>query len=127
MDCLTIFSTQDEIVPCGAEGDMGDDRKTDIMRSEFAEDPDLKELVELFVSELPERVARLRTGLEGNALEQVQRIAHQLKGASGGYGFPMIGDCAGRVEAAVQTGAAIEQIRHCVDDLIELCRRAAAK
>lgn len=105
---------------------MGDDRKADIMRSEFAEDPDLKELVELFVSELPERVARLRTGLEANALEQVQRIAHQLKGASGGYGFPMIGDSASRVEAAVQTGAAIEQIRHCVNDLTELCRRAAA-
>ncbi len=105
---------------------MGNDRTKDTLRSEFAEDPDLQELVELFVSELPERVALLRTGLEDNALEQVQRIAHQLKGASGGYGFPMIGDCAGRVEAAVKAGAAIEQIRRCVNDLTELCRRAAA-
>lgn len=105
---------------------MSDEREKEVLLSEFAEDPDLQELVELFVSELPERVARLHTGLESNALEQVQRIAHQLKGASGGYGFPLIGDCAARVEAAVQTGAAIEQIRRCVNDLSELCRRAAA-
>lgn len=105
---------------------MSRDTDRDIVQSEFADDPDMQELVELFVSELPERVAVLRSGLESNALDQVQRVAHQLKGASGGYGFPMIGDCAARVEAAVKTGAALEQIRRCVDDLAELCRRAAS-
>ncbi|MCC6908377.1 MAG: Hpt domain-containing protein [Phycisphaerales bacterium] len=101
-------------------------KPTEILLSEFADDPDMAELVELFVSELPERLAVLRTGLESNALEQVQRIAHQLKGASGGYGFPLIGDCAARVEAAVKTGAALDQIRRCVDELSELCNRAAS-
>jgi HPt (histidine-containing phosphotransfer) domain-containing protein len=101
-----------------------DSKKT--ILSDFADDPEMQDLVELFVNELPERLAVLRTGLESNALEQVQRVAHQLKGASGGYGFPMIGDCAARVETAVKTGAAIDQIRRCVDELSELCRRAAA-
>ncbi len=94
--------------------------------SEFADDPDMQDLVELFVNELPERVEVLRTGLESNALDQVQRVAHQLKGASGGYGFPLIGDCAAKVEAAVKAGAALEQIRRCVDELADLCRRAAS-
>lgn len=106
--------------------DASRDASRDHLQSEFADDPEMQDLVELFVSELPERVAVLRSGLESNALEQVQRVAHQLKGASGGYGFPMIGDCAARVEVAVKTGAALEQIRRCVDELAELCRRAAS-
>ncbi len=122
---MTLRSPSTRAVFMGV-GAMANGKSRDTLLSEFADDPDMQELVELFVNELPERVAVLRIGLESNALEQVQRVAHQLKGASGGYGFPLIGDCAARVESAVKTGAAIDQIQRCVDELTELCKRAAS-
>ncbi len=53
---------------------MSRDASRDLLQSEFADDPEMQDLVELFVSELPERVAVLRSGLESNALEECARV-----------------------------------------------------
>ena len=78
--------------------------------SRLAGDPDLREIVDLFVEEMPERVAPCWTNL-GPGLGGPRRTAHQLKGAAGSYGFDAISPCAGRVEAAVRDGEPEERIR----------------
>ncbi|MEL6497320.1 MAG: Hpt domain-containing protein [Planctomycetota bacterium] len=96
------------------------------IRSEFAGDPDMLELVESFVSELPDRAAKLASSLDEGDLDALTRLAHQLSGACGGYGFAPIGDVARRLEQRLTaTDARVElaHIRDQVDELVALCGR----
>lgn len=97
--------------------------------SEFANDPDMVELVEMFVSEIPDRVESLRTCWNDRDIESLTRLAHQLKGASAGYGFSPIGVAAGDLEQALksETDENIQEVTKQLDELIELCNRAAQR
>ncbi|QDU73009.1 Hpt domain-containing protein [Mucisphaera calidilacus] len=94
--------------------------------SEFADDPDMRELVEMFVEELPGRVSSIEAALAEGLLEDLARLSHQLKGAAGGYGFMPITDAAREVEALAKSGAELDALRGEVDALLGLCRRAQA-
>ena len=50
----------------------------------LATDPDLGELVELFVQEIPDRISALETQGRSRDWQQLTRTAHQLKGARPG-------------------------------------------
>lgn len=98
------------------------------IRSLYAEDPEMSELVGLFVSELPQRTGALMDAFRAEQWEIVQRLSHQLKGASAGYGFPAIGAAAGKVEDVVRSAptagsGAVERLNETVKELITLCRR----
>lgn len=100
----------------------------DSLRSEFAGDPDMAELVELFVSEVPQRIDMIADAYRAEQWDLLQRISHQLKGASAGYGFPDLGTAAGKVEHIIKSGPiADEQIllelTLGVKELITMCRR----
>ncbi|MCE5302475.1 MAG: Hpt domain-containing protein [Planctomycetaceae bacterium] len=96
----------------------------DCVYSRLAADPDLREIVDLFVEEMPGRVAALSECLKSADWERLRRTAHQLKGAAGSYGFDVISPAAGRVEASVRDGEPEERIRATVDELIALCSLA---
>lgn len=98
--------------------------------SEFAHEPDFADLIELFVSELPERVAAIEDAFKDSNHTEVTRLTHQLKGASPGYGFPTIGRAAADVEDWYRSRdddaqSEIEGVRSKIDELINLCARAA--
>lgn len=99
------------------------------LRSSFANDPDMKELVELFVTEIPQRLDAMSKAWENQRLDDVRRMAHQLRGSSGSYGFPTLGHAAGRVEDALKTlpsaSPDLLEATRCVDELVSLCRRLA--
>ncbi len=102
------------------------------LRSQLVNEPDMKGLVEIFVEELPARIESLRSAWSSRAFADVQRIAHQLRGASAGYGFPTIGQAAARLEDAVRQagadlGAGAESLQHQVNELAQLCSRAVAR
>ena len=91
-------------------------------------DPDMLELIQLFVDEIPERARSLRDFWERKEFAELRRIAHQLKGAGGGYGFPTLGNAAGTLER--QLNIAMESqtpdltsIARQVDELLSLCNR----
>jgi HPt (histidine-containing phosphotransfer) domain-containing protein len=92
--------------------------------SRLASDPDLREIVDLFVDEMPERVAALLEQLQNQDWEGLRRTAHQLKGAAGSYGFDAISPCAGKVEAAIHDGEPEQRIRVTVEELVDVCNRA---
>lgn len=81
----------------------------DPIRSQYEDDPDMLELVQEFAAELPDRIRSLEDTLEGGELAELQRLAHQLKGAGGGYGFPRITEVAAALEEALkaQAGTAV--------------------
>lgn len=94
--------------------------------SSFGADPELGELVELFVSEMPERIAAVLDRHEQHDWEQLRRLAHQLKGAAGSYGFDQVTPFAAALENSARNQATEEKIRESVEQLVELCRRLRA-
>jgi len=98
------------------------------LRSQFADDPEMAELVELFLSELPNRASAIRAAARESDAGGVRMLAHRLKGSASGYGFPTIGEAAARLEnIANDPTRAISLTTEEVRDLIALCERATAK
>jgi len=100
---------------------------SDPIFSSFGSDPDMAELVELFVSELPDRVEAIRSAAHQGRLSDLRILAHNMKGAAGGYGFGVLSDAAAAVEGPLRTGAMdLNSVRSKVDELVNLCGRASA-
>ncbi|QOJ01483.1 MAG: Hpt domain-containing protein [Phycisphaeraceae bacterium] len=102
------------------------------LRSLFAGDPEMRELVSEFAAELPERAGQIARHAEGRDAAAVMRLAHQLRGAAGAYGFPTIGESAGRIEDALRgldnpgRTRALEGLRTQIEELAGLCDSARA-
>lgn len=102
------------------------------LHSELAHDPDMADIVREFVAELPQRADELEESWRAQRLDQVQRLAHQLKGACGGYGFPTIGSAAAELESTLtamssgRPGLGSDALRRQLAALLCLCRSAAA-
>lgn len=99
---------------------------TEPLYSSLAGDPHLGDIVDLFVQEMPGRMANLRDRLNSGDWEGLRRIAHQLKGAAGSYGFDAITPSAAEVEDAIREARPEEEIRRAVDSLVALCDQARA-
>lgn len=94
--------------------------------SVLSADPDLAELVDLFIAELPERLAQLHHLLEAGNLVDLARFAHQLKGAGGSYGFPQVTPVAADLERLARQAADEILLRNALNELIALTRQLRA-
>jgi HPt (histidine-containing phosphotransfer) domain-containing protein len=88
------------------------------IRSVYEDDPDMFEIVREFAVELPARIAKLEAHIAAGEMRELQTLAHQLKGAGGGYGFPQITELAASLEQALKTGADAPVVK---DRTSELC------
>ena len=104
-------------------GDAGNDDPEIDVSARLAADPDLGELVDLFVQEMPDRIDALDAQAKSRNWSQLAETAHQIKGAAGCYGFDAITPCAARLEAAAREAQQEEQILSALDELLSLCRR----
>lgn len=97
--------------------------------SEFWDDPDMAELVALFVETIPEKVRALEAAFEAGDAATLRRLAHQIKGAAAGYGFPPIGEAAEALERGAKgvDDSGVGVLRGEVDRLLGLFCRAAAR
>jgi HPt (histidine-containing phosphotransfer) domain-containing protein len=97
--------------------------------SEFATDPEMADLVRQFVSELPARITALEGEWRERRIQNVARLAHQLKGSCAGYGFPALGTAAATLEDRLRaTGeasaeAALAKAASEFRALVDLCAR----
>ena len=97
------------------------------LRSEFADDPDMAELLVYFMGELQQRADRLNTAWQNANHDDLQMLAHQIRGAAGGYGFPTVTKSAAELEQALMSDETqVALLKEKVEDLIALCRRAAS-
>jgi len=94
--------------------------------STLAEDPDLAEIVEMFVQEMPDRVANLLRRFDARELNELERAAHQIKGAAGSYGFHQLTPSAARLEALVKQRRPEEEIKAALNELVALCQGVRA-
>jgi len=94
--------------------------------STLADDPELGELVTVFVDEIPDRVARLARCLANGDWEGLGRLAHQFKSAVGSYGFAQLVPPAVLLDAAVREGYAEDLVEEALVELSEMCIRVRA-
>lgn len=94
--------------------------------SELGSDEDLSELVEIFVGEMPNRVSAMNAAAESSNWEELTRVAHQLKGAAGSYGFDQMTPYAARLESICRDKHPEEEILDALNDLVKLCGKMRA-
>ncbi len=95
--------------------------KNDVIYSSLGTDPDLGEIVEMFVDEMPDRVGNLQRQFESGDREELRRAAHQLKGAAGSYGFDQLTPYAASLEGLIRDGNPEEEILKALDELAAMC------
>ncbi|HEY1601548.1 MAG TPA: Hpt domain-containing protein [Pirellulales bacterium] len=95
--------------------------------STLAGDPEMVSLVEMFVDDLPERVQSLLDHLQASDRDGLRRIAHQLTGAAGSYGFHEITVEAATLESMLCERGPESEVAAATNMLINLCRRARAR
>ena len=93
----------------------------DAIHSDYADDPDLGGVLEQFVAGLDAQMTAMREAIDGSYPEELQRLAHQLKGAGGGYGYPALTEEAAILEQAAKAGDT-EQARLTLRRLTDLCQ-----
>ncbi len=98
--------------------------REEALRSTYADNLRMAELIQEFVGGLPKRIALLDGHLSGGKMEELQRLAHQMSGAAGCYGFPTITDAARELDEALRAGKERVVLKEKVDKLVTLCRRA---
>jgi signal transduction histidine kinase/DNA-binding response OmpR family regulator len=98
----------------------------DPLVSTYGDDADMAEIVRQFVRGLPERSSAILRASRASDVETLTRLAHQLKGAAGGYGFPRITEAAAEVEDALAAGHDRLAVESRAEALATLCRRARA-
>ena len=86
------------------------------------EDPSFADILTDFVEQLPLRVQQFEETLESNDLARFSSYAHQLKGAGGGYGFPMLTVVGSRLEQAAQD-AQLDECARALDELRSIVAR----
>lgn len=91
--------------------------------SEVGDDPEMAEIVVQFVKGLKVHADTLGQAQQNGDRETIRRVAHQLKGAAGGYGFPSITAAAAKLEDRARDGAPLAQS---VTEVVDLCLRAKA-
>ncbi len=92
--------------------------------SEFADDSDMMEIIEPFVAGLDERVATMQQAVARSDYETLSCVAHQLKGAAGGYGYPSISDAAKVVELGAKSQEPVSSLKDPLALVVSLCAGA---
>jgi len=70
--------------------------------SQFADDPDIAAILGPFVAGLDAQVRAMHEALAGHRHQDLRRVAHQMKGAGGSYGYPALTDAAKALEDAAK-------------------------
>ncbi len=99
-------------------------RSEGLLYSPLASDPEMSPLVDMFIDDLPERVETLLDKLQASDREGLRRIAHQMSGAAGSYGFQELTEHAAVVEALLLERRRDDEVAAAVNALVDACRRA---
>lgn len=92
--------------------------------SAFSDDPDMRELVEMFVAEVPDKITAFETYASTRNWPKLRQLSHQLKGSTGGYGFEEVTPLARGLENAVSSQQPdAEAVDACIRELVEVLRR----
>jgi len=81
----------------------------------------LDPIIEKFVTQIPQRVTAIETAASAGDWVSLERLAHQLKGAAGSYGFGQVTPLAADLEIAARKRQSGEQAPLFLGELADLC------
>jgi len=89
------------------------------------EDPDMLDLVEMFVEKLPATIEKIIAAFKEQDMSALKTDVHTLKGTSGNYGYQELFELMKRIEFLIVTGDrdAIGQILDSMPDYIERMKK----
>ncbi|MGA2062039.1 MAG: PAS domain S-box protein [Thermoguttaceae bacterium] len=93
----------------------------DILHSQYADRPVIARMLGEFVGRLDDRVRAMQAALGSAQTEDLRRLAHQLKGSAGSYGYPSLSAAAKALEDDARLGrpeSAAKDLEH----IVALCR-----
>jgi len=73
-----------------------------VLFSEYRFEPTIADILDVFTDSLPDMMRDMRLALQGGDSTMLASLAHQLKGAGGGYGYPMLTSVAAQLEQAAR-------------------------
>ncbi|MFQ5485384.1 MAG: response regulator, partial [Desulfobacterales bacterium] len=124
-DSLSLPLDSTDNAPCKAEMKETETVKQEdlqeVIYSEYADDADLVDLIDEFAAGLVADIKAMRKVLESRDLEGLRRLAHQMKGAGGSYGYPMLTETAKTLEEAAKARN-VEAGTMALDELDVLCQ-----
>jgi len=77
------------------------------------------EMVDHFGQDMPDRIQRMRSLLQAGDLEQLSRLAHDLKSNSATLGIPAISALGARIEQSAESGSG-EDVISALDEIERL-------
>jgi len=92
--------------------------------SSIAGDPELGDLVEMYVQEMPQRIESLADCVSMQDWTRLGCLAHQIKGSAGSYGFEQLTHLAASLENACRVLEDPESTLVAYDRLVDAMRRA---
>ena len=94
-----------------------------VIKSTMTQYPEIADVIAEYVGGLSTTAANLKDLFDAQDLRSLQRLAHQMRGAGGGYGFNPISDFAGQLEDSVRDERSLELIGQQVSDLLGILQR----
>lgn len=101
--------------------------KKNTIRSSLAADPDYADLLSEFVSGLPSKCQMIEQFIAAGDTPQLNRIVHQIRGASGSYGFQLITEVASEIDEHLRAGKSIGSVAEPLQELMKLLKSATAQ
>ena len=94
------------------------------LRSIYADDDMIAEILPAFVHNMPKYVEQLRTLVGRREWSAAAKVCHDLKGTSGGYGYPQIGALAHQLEVEIKGSCQLPLIEQYLHAVTKLCEQA---
>ncbi len=89
-------------------------------------DDAFRDLIGRFVESIAQTVPRLRADHASGNYDSIQVLAHQLKGAGAGHGYPGLTKVASHLEARIKAQMDPPALEKSIDDLIDYCEAIVA-
>jgi HPt (histidine-containing phosphotransfer) domain-containing protein len=83
--------------------DSSSNQPTDMMKR-FAGRPEMLQMQQHYVADLPKSVEQLQANLAAGQLDEVKTTAHRIRGVAASFGFAALGQLAAIVDDAAQEG-----------------------
>ncbi len=94
--------------------------------STYHDDPAMKELVGVFVAELPAKLRAIEEALVRRDVLRLQYLCRGVKSEGAGYGFAPITEAATKIESELVRGVGLVDLQKEINTLVRLCMQARA-
>ena len=107
----------------GTPTGIAEEAHEEAILTKYTDDPQLVEIIRDFVASLDQKVADFRSLLTRREIGELERLAHQIKGVGGMYGYPCLTETASLIEQAAREGQDVGLLAELIEEFAALCEQ----